>query len=966
MPEVTTERAVRDDSPARPLTRSRRRVRDRILASARLGLRDGATVLISGEAGCGKSVLLEELAGRLDDWTVIRVRADRQEADFPHATLETVLRVAAAASSEPRRPAAVPAGDPARSGRLLLAAFDAFDGPVCLMLDDAQWIDADSAAALRYLARRLAGQPFLLVAASRPGPAGRSAFAGDVPSLAAHHLSVELEPFTERETQSLASELLGYPISRRTAARLTAATSGLPLLVGALVEQLGESISGAQHPAGWDAPLPPSAPVARAVAASLEGADPRAVTAAELIAVLRDPVDAPALGTIADRLSEQIDPDAATDLGLVRAIGQHSVVRYEPAHALFADALAARVPRSRRGAIHRVAAVVLTGSSALRHRIEAATREDEGLARELVVAARESADRDDADTAMDYALSALRLSPGGDWRDRCLLEVALTAMRTRKHERILELIERIEALPESLLRDCALVELRIMRGDVRGSFEAAAVILGSAGDPGAQAPDAPSPDARAVRAHVAGCIPMLQMATRDFRPVIDQVSRARDLLEIAPAKPAEVADPALRWMVRPREDLLWLLGWELTAAAHLERRDVIERASADVDRLAESPRPSAALVDALVTRARAFILTGDLRRARADLERAGTFSTTGQPSWTTGHGRTMLAHVLFLLGDWDQSVAVADTAVATVLDETILTSWPVALASSALVRAARGQEAEVTRRLAAAARTRTVLGSAYDLDLRHIVPAELARALGRPSEQLDAADAGRAAAEGTSTMGWLSYRIDALAALGRAAEARADLALCSAPGTRWRPYYGSYHWLEGRVREAEGALEEARSAYRLAVEDPGAAVCPFPLAIALTDLARLDAACGHHAEALVRLSRAAALFEELGAVPYLARTNAERERLAGERAASRGRGRSPLLEKLTSREREVAGSVAAGMTNKEIAAQLYVSVTTVNFHVRNILAKLELASRHDLRRILQSGRGRDDRSPVNS
>jgi len=49
------------------------------------------------------------------------------------------------------------------------------------------------------------------------------------------------------------------------------------------------------------------------------------------------------------------------------------------------------------------------------------------------------------------------------------------------------------------------------------------------------------------------------------------------------------------------------------------------------------------------------------------------------------------------------------------------------------------------------------------------------------------------------------------------------------------------------------------------------------------------------------------------------------------------------------RERQVAHALAAGMTNKEIAERLYVSVTTVNFHVRNILAKLGMRSRRELR-----------------
>lgn len=63
------------------------------------------------------------------------------------------------------------------------------------------------------------------------------------------------------------------------------------------------------------------------------------------------------------------------------------------------------------------------------------------------------------------------------------------------------------------------------------------------------------------------------------------------------------------------------------------------------------------------------------------------------------------------------------------------------------------------------------------------------------------------------------------------------------------------------------------------------------------------------------------------------------------------------MDCLTAREREVAEDLIAGMTNKEIAEELFVSVTTVNFHVRNILAKLGLHSRRELRRLPAGDRG---------
>ena len=87
----------------------------------------------------------------------------------------------------------------------------------------------------------------------------------------------------------------------------------------------------------------------------------------------------------------------------------------------------------------------------------------------------------------------------------------------------------------------------------------------------------------------------------------------------------------------------------------------------------------------------------------------------------------------------------------------------------------------------------------------------------------------------------------------------------------------------------------------------------------------------------------AATFRRLGASGYLARTVRRLDETTAATAST-----DPLAT-LTTRERQVAHALATGMTNKEIAEHLYVSVTTVNFHVRNILAKLGLRSRRELR-----------------
>jgi DNA-binding CsgD family transcriptional regulator len=934
----------------RPKLVGRGKVREAMLSTVALARTEGGVILVLGEAGLGKTELLTDFAARLVDWTLLRLQADRHEADLSFSTVETLIRLLNSRLGSRMR---MPQSDanPVTVGRALLGAIDRLEAPVCLIIDDAQWVDAASSRAIRFVLRRQAGQPFLMIAAARPRSSRDSMLFDDLATASPHFEQATLEPLTVANVQELATVILGHSISRRTATRLTQATHGSPLLLSALLEQVRESFAIALHPAGWDAPLPTNPRVSAAVAVTLDGATDQARRAAELVAVLRDPIPYPLLGSIAASLVTEIDAAAAIGLGLVHETERDGVTWVEPAHRMIADALGAELPLARRVEIHRAAATVLSGRRALRHRVEAAGHSDAALAKELLTASRESADLGEADVAMTYARSALHLAPAGDFHERCLLELGLLAMRTRLHERIFDLLGAIEALPQSPTRDAILVELRILTGNVPGALTLARSTLAATTNDGAA-------ETRALRAHIAAAIPKIQMATRDFGPVIDQIAFARTLLEEAPSDPAEIAEPALKWMAQPNEELLWLIGWQLTAAAHLNRLDLIADAVTEVDNLALESPGSPALVDAFVTRSRAFILTGELTRARADLARANELMLAFPISWTASHGRAMFAHVLYLLGEWDDSLALADNAVALALDETDLSGWPLALTASTLVRAARGEEKVVRERLSAAADALPTIMGAYDADLPHIARAELARARGLPKLQLEAAAAGKAASAASSTMGWQTYRIDALASLGRTDEARIALQECTKPASRWQPYYGSIAWLEGRVNEADGKRDFALASYKRACNSPDSELYPLPLAVALVDLARVFVRAGQTTEAVGSLLRAASIFRRLGASDYLRRCTAELEKLAdGGALAAAIAPPEDLFDRLTTRERQVAHALAAGMTNKEIAERLYVSVTTVNFHVRNILAKLGLSSRRDLRRITSTPRG---------
>jgi DNA-binding CsgD family transcriptional regulator len=938
---------VTDDSPAgdaRPLF-GRDRARETILLVAHRARDRGGAVLVTGEAGLGKTTLLADVAERLDGWTVLRVHADSFESDLAYATVETLVRGlnaltrpggtrtpgGARASRSPgdlRTPSS--GDDPLTVGRLLLDAIDAIDGPVCLIVDDAQWADEPSVRALRFLVRRLVDQSFLFLAATRPQQNSVVALFDDIASTTANRARIDLTPLTVGDTQELAHHLLGHPVSRRTATRLTEATQGSPLLLSVLLGQLRDTFAQAMHPAGWDLPATAIAPLATAISASLEGAAPSVRAAAELVAVLRDPLPLPVVGTIADRLGVEVDVSAAVARGLVLAETRDGVVNVEPAHAILADTLAGELTLARRVAIHRVAAEVLSGHRALRHRVEAADRTDPTLVGELLAAALAVSDLGRGEQALSYARSAVELADGRN-AGRALLELGLIAMRFRMHERILDLRPAFEATPPSPARDAVLLELRTLSRDVPGALALALEF---------ERRPATTPDERALRAHTAEALPKVLMASGDFAGVLDHLDAGRRHIAESP-DPAEVADPALRWLAAPQDDLTRLLGWAINSAAHAGRPNLFGPLTIELDELLAG-HESPAAVDALVSRSRVFILSGDIQRARGDLARAAQLVRRFPTSWTAGFARTMYAHILFLTGEWEESVTLADTAVALALDETDLSCWPIALGVSALVRAGRGEADAVEERLRAAAQADPRITGSYDGDLPYLARAELGRALGRPDDQLAATEEAEAAASRGSTLGWLTYRVDALAALGRAEDARAAYERCAAPGL-WRPSYGSLLWLEGRVLEAEGRLGDALAAYRAAAGEPGAELFPFPQAVAALDAGRLAVAAGATGHGRELLEAAATTFRRLGASGYLARCIHLLEETATPATAV-----DPLAT-LTTRERQVAHALAAGMTNKEIAERLYVSVTTVNFHVRNILSKLGLRSRRDLR-----------------
>ncbi|MEU9134124.1 LuxR C-terminal-related transcriptional regulator, partial [Kitasatospora sp. NPDC048540] len=162
------------------------------------------------------------------------------------------------------------------------------------------------------------------------------------------------------------------------------------------------------------------------------------------------------------------------------------------------------------------------------------------------------------------------------------------------------------------------------------------------------------------------------------------------------------------------------------------------------------------------------------------------------------------------------------------------------------------------------------------------------------------------------------------------------------------------HWLHARAAAERGDTDAARDLYRQAVAAPVVEGDDIPLhrAFAHRDLAALLLAAGGFAdrrEADGQLREAHRIFTMLGAVPYAERAAQALARLGTTTPVPPAGGREARLHQLTDREQAVAHLAAQGLTNQEIARELFGSTKTVEYHLGHVYTKLDLTGRRQLR-----------------
>ena len=355
---------------------------DRALELARTGT--ASVIAIRGEAGVGKTSLLDYAAGRADGMQVVRVRAYESESDLAFAALADVCRplLEGIDTLPARQQASLRTAlglESTETDRLVLGAATlglwaaaAETGPLLLIVDDADWLDVGSAAVLLFAARRLEAESVLVLFAAREGLRGEGLE------------ELELEGLGESDAHALLHEVAPPGLAPEVADALVEQTRGNPLALVELPATLAPGqLSGAEP---LDEPLRVGPDVERAFArrAAMLGED---VRRALLVAAACETNElGPVVAALESSGQERRILESAEGDGLLRL---HEAT-FEFRHPLVRSAVYHGAAASERRAAHRALADALVGVDDERlawHRGAAAIAPDEEAAAQLGAAA---------------------------------------------------------------------------------------------------------------------------------------------------------------------------------------------------------------------------------------------------------------------------------------------------------------------------------------------------------------------------------------------------------------------------------------------------------------------------------------------------------------------------------------------------------------------------------------------------
>ncbi len=886
-------------------------------------------LVVTGEAGMGKTVLLADAAGRARSagMRVLTVTGRESESRLAFAGLHQLLRpVLSNATGLPGRQAQAltaalglaadqVAPDPLLTGVAVLTLLSDLSGisPVLVVADDAHWLDRSSLDALAFVSSRLDAERVLLLVGAR-GQAPPSGFDRGFPEL-------HLEPLSAADAGLL---LDGQPCPPRGRARaqVLAQAGGNPMALIELAKVIADDPAASRR---WAAePLPLTDRLSAVITARFAALPERAQAALLLAAV----ADGPDLRAAA---SHGAGPDAralmpAEQLGLVKV----NRTGLEFSHPLVRSAIYHSAPFAQRAAAHRQLAEALHDQPDRRawHLAAAALQPDEHVASLLEATAAQAQQRGGAAAAALAMERAAELSPDPADQARRLVAAASAAISTGQ-------ADWVQDLARHALAVTADPELRLTaRRDAgwalawSGRRTAALTALLSVAEEASRDHPALAWDALGSAATVAyqSGMPASRQA----------VSRAVGLLERQGLPTSGLA---------PGIDVSVLRLWIRASADPIGSRNQL---LPDLRKIVGSPIEEPSLWRIAST---AWLLDESglaitlLQDAMQRLRAPGVMGTSGG-------SLTVLGWAYIDTGRWDEALEVA--AEATGIAEAnhmdiIAASADVITATVLAMRADSGAaRAHVARALATvdpaengliAARARRALGVAAMADGSYLQAFTQLRGLfdedGTPlhnyASYLGVADIAAAAVRADRRIEGRDVIEHALSRLHGTASPRLDQLIARARGILADPSHSEAH-------------------FGKALADPAGDQWPFERAQLRLDYAEWLRRRRRINDAKAVLTEALSTFQRLGARSWAQRVQAE---LRACGVAVTGAPVEPYaLGELTPQQRQIIRLASDGLTDREIADRLFLSPRTVSSHLYRSYPKLGVASRHQLRDVI--------------
>lgn len=876
---------------------------DKLLRDARAG-RSGALVIIA-ESGEGKSALLNAAVDRAGDgWRILRCTGIDSESELPFAGLHLLLGRAVDTLDVlpgPQRHAlgsALGLWPSEGADRFLigvatlsLLAELSADGPVLCLIDDAHWLDRPSADALLFAARRLGVEGIVMLFAGRAEFDGRGLpelRPGALDRDAAAELLADRCP--ELDTvlrERVLREAAGNPLALLEFDRMEAQAGPLPL--------------PQRLQTGYESHIASQSESARA---------------ALLVAAAEETGDLELVRRVLHRLGHRADALAEAERSAMVVVTERAVAFRHP---LQRSAAYHSSPFTQRIAVHAAIAEELTDDPVRRawHLAAASTGPDETVAAALESAAEHASERTGHASAAVALERAAWLTPDPVRRARRLTLAVETAAQAGRTQRALRLADAAEQLRLRPVERARVAGTRALLEFEHGSLRKAHLLMLEAAEHVADV----EPQRAAWLLIEAGRIAWTAGDLVDFR-----VAHHR----LAELSLGEMREPLLSTLRGP----LVMQTGDPAAGIAMVRANAVFARSVPLDMIS--------LRFAFGTQ---LALIGDMEVAREQLgELAAMVSERGMIGWYPVIGGT-LAIAEFILGHFREAEVVATQSLRMAADIGQPNRVAGAEAILAMIAAVRGDETRCRELAERNLRDAPSDFNAIDITHCHWALALLDLGQGRYEHALDRLQAlheGPKQARG-HWLDLLADLVESAARLRRPDRARAAMAEIDT----WAAALDT-PWAEGLALRCQGLITGDGELF-------AKAMALHATADRWYDHARTALLYGEWLrrerrmnEARTPLRQALETFDRLGATPWADHARTEL------RAAGEGTVPEPetdVAARLTPQELQVARLAAAGATNKEIAAQLFLSPKTVGHHLYRAFPKLGVTNRVELARL---------------